>query len=96
MFCPHCDREFLTVEVLANSSDSIPEASWVFFNCPKCRKITPMELLNGVVSSLEVRSAPGPNWEYIERIECADLVVRQDPKYLHCRFESQHYEYPER
>lgn len=96
LHCPHC-QAFLSPEaILAAASESWPDLSWLWCACPACHRCFHAEVDDRRIATLKVTGAPGPSWEYIEKVECNDLRVRKDPSFLHCWLGGKHFEYPAR
>jgi len=91
--CHHCENEFTAEQILAGCQYSYPQMEALGFICPTCNKASQIRIKGGTFQSIEVISAPGPEWVIHDSLRPNGFEYRIDPEWVHCWLGGRHYEF---
>jgi hypothetical protein len=89
LHCRHCSREFELKEAATAASFSWPQLQAFWFVCPSCRKGNHVRVEDGSFAVIDIVGAPGPEWEYVERLRHRGVSFRSDASAFHIFLESE-------
>ena len=91
--CPKCGEFNTPNSILENGDICWPQMSTIFSMCHACKENFHVKVDEDSMATIRITSAPGPEWEQLQKINISGLTLRVDPEFLHCWFQGKHYEF---